>query len=339
MNVKTLLKSRNKKTINKSELASLLCTSSDAELYRLVSEAVLEGLLAPVKSSGTSGNKIYPLYFKYRITIADDYAEALSEIALLHPSLTKSGYLQSKPELYLKYKAQLKLLNAYLFKEKSSASISKKERSFEIFGEEKQMEDRAFKNLLNRLGLTADVLAYYETPEYCFNDYIPHRSDNILLLICENKDIWFNIRRRMFEDSVFNLFGIHIDGAVYGCGNRISEAGALLQYTHFMNTASVHYIYWGDIDRPGLNIYLSLLKNNPGLDIKLFVPAYEEMLYLSKTCVIPDSDDHRNITADYSEIYSMFPLQARDQLAGLIENNKRIPQEIINYEVLLKVMR
>lgn len=50
------------------------------------------------------------------------------------------------------------------------------------------------------------------------------------LLICENKDIWFNIRRCMFENNYKSLFGMHIDGVVYGDGNKVSQKkGALIE--------------------------------------------------------------------------------------------------------------
>lgn len=339
MNIETKLKAWNKKTINLSELGSLLHTDSDAELCNLVSDAVNYGILTPIKSSGTNGNRAYPLYLRYRIIISEDYSDAFSEIAMLHPAINKTGHLNSKPEMYVKFKAQLQKLNTYLFRTSSKVSVSKKERSFEIFNEEKQLEDKEFCNLLDRLGLTPDVLCYYETPEYCFNDYIPQRKSSMVLLILENKDIWFNIRRRMYEDGAFEILGTHIDGAVYGAGNRVSEAGALSEYTRFMGTDTVKYLYWGDIDRAGLNIFLSLSKNNPAMDIRLFVPAYLEMLRLSENREVSDSNDHRDRVGNYEEIYSLFSDEEKNQLIKLIESNKRLPQEIINYESLLKMMR
>lgn len=339
MNIETKLKAWNRKTINLSELESFLHTSSDVELYTLVSDAVAIGCLSPVKASGTNGNRIYPLFLKYRITLREDYSKSVSEISMLHPSITKNGYLQSKPELYLKYKEQLKKLNNFLFTKKTGVAVSKKERSFEIFGEEKQLEDSSFCNMLEHLGLNSEALCYYETPEYCFNDFIPNRKNQMTLLICENKDIWFNIRRRMYEDGAGEIFGEHIDGVVYGCGNKVSEAGALSEYTRFMEAEHVQYLYWGDIDRAGLDIYLSLLKNNQGLDINLFTAAYEKMLELSEKRIIPDSADHRGRRGNFEFIYGMFTDAAGEQLRKAINANKRIPQEIVSYEYLLTSMR
>lgn len=339
MNIEDRLKSYKKKTATKSELGSLFGINNHIDLYHAITKAYAAGLLSPVKASGTDGNRMYPIYLKYRITAKNDYSETLADISLLHTSLTKNGYLSSKPELYEKYKTQLQMLNKYLFDGKSNVSVSKKERSFDIFGEEKQLDDSSFRGFLDRLGLTNKELCYYETPEYCFNDYIPERKAEMTLLILENKDIWFNIRRRMYEDGAHEIFGVHIDGAVCGWGNKISEIGALSQYTHFLGAEKIHYLYWGDIDRAGLNIYLSTLKNNPELDFKLFVPAYGEMIRLSENRAIPDSCDGREILGDYDKLYTLFPVDDKNILMRLIADNKRLPQEIINYETLLNVMR
>ena len=338
MDTEIILKNWKKKTIRKSELEKLFNTESEVKLFELIENAVVSGILTPVKSSGTNGNRTYTIYLKYRLTFDNDYSDVLSEISMLHPSVIKNGYLQSRPEMYLQYKQQLQKLNRYLFKTDSFLSMSKKERSFEIFDEEKQFEDISFRSLLDHLDLTKETLCYYDTPEYCFNDYIPKRNDRMTLLICENKDIWFNIRRRMYEDSANSIFGVRIDGVVYGCGNKVSERGALSEYTRFMDTESVQYLYWGDIDRAGLNIYLSLIKNNPDISVQLFVPAYEEMLNLAEKRNIPDSTDNRERIGDYSCIYQLFTEESKNRLTEYITDNKRIPQEIINYVHLLRIM-
>lgn len=338
MNIEAKLKSWKKKTITISELKSLFDTIKDAELFGYISNAVNNGLVEPVKASGSNGNHSYPLFMKYRILLDEDYTDAISEIDMLHPAITKNGYLKTKPELYLQYKEQIQKMSRYLFGKRPSVFVSKKERSFEIFDEEKQLEDNSFRNLLDRVEITKN-LCFYETPEYCFNDFIPERKARMTLLICENKDIWFNIRRRMYEDSAMAIFGYHIDGVVYGSGNKVSEKGALSEYTNFMRTENIEYLYWGDIDRAGLNIYLSLVKNNPELNIKFFIPAYEEMLRLAENHSIPDSADHRERVGEYATIYSLFSDEMRKSLSSYIDTNKRIPQEIISYETLLKVMR
>ena len=334
------LKKYGKKTISKTDLENIFAVFSDKELFEIISVLSEQQILFPIKSSKTNGNRLYPIYLKYKVSLPQDTYEAeLKEISALHPLLQSNGYLQSKPEEYKKYRFLLQKLDRYLFcRSENTISISRKERSFEIFDEEKALDDKTFCALLEHIGITADTLTFYDTPECCFNDYIPNRKAHMTLLICENKDIWFNIRRMMFENNATNIFDIHIDGVVYGCGNKVSGMGALTTYTEFIGS-EVKYLYWGDIDRAGLNIYLSAVRANPNIDIKLFVPAYEEMLRLAQTRNIPDSDDERNRIEDYSQIFDLVDQNLRNLFEQSIQNNKRIPQEIITYAFLKENMR
>lgn len=330
-----------KKTITKHELETLYGVNRDESLVPIVEALLHKGYLQPVKSSLTNGNKRFPIYLKYRITLpAESFDSELSEIASLHPALQAQSYLQKKPALYRKYRGLLCKLDQYLFRQANApVPVSRKERSFEIFDEEKALDDRSFCGLLENLGIDSQVLGYYDTPDFCFNDYIPVQKPRMTLLICENKDIWFNIRRIMFEQKRFTIFGIQLDGVVYGCGNKVSQKGALTSYTHFMGTDAVTYLYWGDIDRAGLDIYQGLLQGNPNMDIQLFVPAYEEMLRLAQNRTIPDSDDERLHHKDYSNVSAQLSSQGQLWLERSIQLNKRIPQEIISYAYLKENMR
>lgn len=337
--IESKLKSWRKKMITKAELEDLLGIHSDEKLYQIVFDAKNSGMLFPVTASGTNGNRAFPIFLKYRIALAADHSADLREISLLHPAITNSGYLQKKPEVYREHHDALHKLSAYLFRTTPSVWISRKERSFELFGEEKMLDNPSFRKLLDTLGFTAEKLCYYDTPEYCFHDYIPARKDNMTLLICENKDIWFNIRRRMYESGAGEIFGAAIDGVVYGGGNKVSRTGALEAYTRFLGTQEVQYLYWGDIDRAGLNIYVSLLRNNPGTRLKLFTEAYREMLRLAEGRVMPKSEDRRERIEDYQQVLARFPEQDRERLLEYLARNERVPQEIVTYEGLLCYMR
>ena len=334
------LKKYGKKTISKTDLESVFAVSLEEELFEIISILSEQQILTPIKSSKTNGNRLYPIYSKYKVSLPQEtYETELKEINALHPLLQSNSYLHANPKEYKRYRILIQKLDRYLFSRSGKEiAISRKERSFEIFDEEKTLDDKTFNALLERIGINSNVLAFYDTPEYCFNDYIPDRKAQMTLLICENKDIWFNIRRMMFENNATNIFDTHIDGVVYGCGNKVSGMGALTIYTEFIGS-EVKYLYWGDIDRAGLNIYLSAVRANPNIDIKLFIPAYEEMLRLAQTKNIPDSDDERNRIEDYSQIFDLVDRNLRTIFEQSIQNNKRIPQEIITYAFLKENMR
>lgn len=328
-----------RKSITKDALARLFGVPDDRALHEVVRG--LGGLLSPVKASMTNGNLRYPLYLKYRVHApGEDFGLELGEIAALHPLLQARGVLRQRPERYRLHREDLRRLDSFLFSFPADAvPVSRKERSFEIFSDEKRLEDRSLCRLLGALGLGGEALRYYDTPERCFNDYIPALKPRMTLLVCENKDIWFNIRRRMFEDGASVLFGAALDGVVYGCGNRVAEAGALTSYTGFLGAGGASYLYWGDVDRAGLGIFLNLRRKNPGLRIALFAAAYERMVELAEGRELPESGDGRAVTEDYGPVYRAVSERARERMAGVIGANLRIPQEIVTYRHLREEMR
>lgn len=339
MDFKKALKALKKKTVTRDELKSLFRKNEDADLYPVVMELCRSDFLTPVKSSGENGNRVYPLFMKYRITDSNDNQQIIDEISNLHPALQKKSWLKNHISKYEEHRDALLKLDRYLFQDNDlSVPVSRKERSFEIFGEEKQLDDSDFKGVLKGIELSKSDLAFYDTPEYCFHDYIPDRKNNMVILILENKDIWFDLRKLMFENSVNTLFNTRIDGVLYGEGNKISGKDSLAQYNEFLNCNDVRYLYWGDIDRPGLNIFCSLLRNSSSCNINLFVPAYQTMLELSLITKMPDSEDKRNITDDYSNIISLFTDNYKEILVKSLDANKRIPQEIITYKWLKENM-
>jgi hypothetical protein len=322
-----------KKTISKSELEKIIQTNSDAELYEIISSNT--DLLKPIISSKTNGNYRYPIYLRYRILIQGEHKlnRYTDEIKSLHPLILENGWLLSHEEYYVRYKSVIEKLNNWLFAHDSdNEPISLKERSFEIFGEEKKIDETEVGNLLFHMNIDDEKLGLFRTSDYCLNDFIPERKDNMLL--CENKDIWFDIRKLMFESKKSAYFGVHIDGVVLGNGNRISEKNYLEIYTAFLNVAKVKYLYWGDIDREGLDIFLRTKNINPSLDIELFVSGYKKMLSLSKGRLLPDSDDHRTHSNDYKMIYSLFDRDSAALMSEYIDQNKRLPQEIVSYTVV-----
>lgn len=354
MNAKGKLLKFKRKTITKDELKKVLQISGDEELHELIAPLLQDAFLVPMANSLPSGSRSMPLFEKYRICIAkeNDEKEARA-IALLHPILADG--LKNDVQKYKQYKMHFEALNKWLFnydKLKRSPDIafqldmmSRKERSFEIFGEEKLLDDKTFNALLLRMGLDEKALMYYDTPACSYLDYIPRKKDGMRLLVLENKDIWFNLRRIFYEgmtgdkkETQLYLFDVAIDGILYGCGNQITKARGLTEYTKFLGVKAQYY-YWGDIDRAGLNIYSGVVNSNKELDIRLFKGAYEKMLALSEQRQMPFSSDMREQMVDYNDIYATIDEAYRQAMVACIEKNRRIPQEIINYPLLKSLVR
>lgn len=341
MNLCDELKNYPRKTITWQQIAELIGVHDERSLHAEIQNCIDSGKLTPMSSQGTNGNNKFPLFVKYRVQNSEaEDAFMVREIASLHSALQKDGYLQRHPEQYRKYRIPLQTLSKYLFQNAEiPIQISRKERSFEIFGEEKQLDDSGFQRVLNRLSIHAERLAYYDTPGDTFYDFIPAQKSRMSILICENKDIWYNLRRMMFEQKKTVLWEHKIDGVLYGQGNQVTSPAALSNYTKFLNLVEPQYYYWGDIDREGFNIFLRLQQANPTLSISMFVSAYKAMLRLAEGKIMPHSHDHRNRMENYSPIYALFPACTQSVLKKIMEENIRVPQEIVSYAVLLQEMK
>lgn len=324
-----------RKRITLEEL-SRFCTDSD-NLYEQIKELTDNGVLVSVKSSGTNGNQKNPLFMRYAICIENTIQVSPDEIYALHPRLSANGYLLRNRMQYVNNKAFLCRLSEWLTDHKDNDMMSRRERSFAIFGEEKELDNHL--RLLEAVGISGDTLRYYETPEQCFSDYIPVRKREMTLLICENKDIWFNIRRLMYESEADTFFDTQIDGVIFGQGNDITGKDKFRSYAAFLGADEVHFLYCGDIDRAGFDIFLRLCKAAEELHIELFLPAYRKMLELSRNIQLPDSEDKRSIIPEMSRILPGFLADEQEQITQILNDNKRLPQEILSYPVLADNMR
>jgi hypothetical protein len=338
MDVKSKLLAYGKKSVTLEILADLLKVGqTDTEvLFDMISGLINDGALEPVKNSGQNGNHKYPLFKKYRILVKEEWSEDVEkQIRQLHPALQRTGYLSSHVREYLKHRDVIECLNVFLFSRNAGEPISRKERSFEIFGREKVLDDSEVKSLLRHLEISDSDLGFYDTPEYCFHDYIPERKNNLTLLICENKDIWFNIRRCMFEDHFKSLFGVAIDGVVYGNGNKVSnKAGGLVEYVRFMGNPNVTFLYWGDIDREGFDIFRRTRDVNDSLNIELFIPGYRKMIERAQNISLEDSPSSKKEGVSFADLFEGFSAKEQQFLNRVLEDNKLIPQEIIPYTIL-----
>lgn len=334
----TLYKSLQNHPRKRITLEELSRSCSDPEqLSEQIKELTAHGVLVPVKSSGTNGNQKNPLFMRYTICIKNTIQVSSDEINALHPRLSANGYLLRNQMQFINNRDFLCRLSEWLTDHKGNDVMSRRERSFSIFGYEKALDEHL--RLLECMGISGDILNYYETPEQCFSDYIPVRKQKMTLLICENKDIWFNIRRLMYESGAFSLFDAHIDGVIFGQGNDITGKDKFRSYAQYLGADDVSFLYCGDIDRAGFDIFLRLCKAAGDLHIELFLPAYRIMLEMSRNIQLPDSEDRRCIIPEMSEILPLFQANEQKQITQILNDNKRLPQEILSYPVLAENMR
>lgn len=343
-------KNNHKTTLTEIELHKLLKEPEYKYFYDLVKVMLAEGLLTPVKTSGKNG-RLPSLFNKYRIIKpALDYSVYEEKIKHLEPSLNISAYLQ-KPETYIKHQEMLEDLSRYLWEKNDLLQypMSRKERSFSIWGREKYLDEHfsLWREVRQFNDLPESVLNYYDTPEPFF-EYIHHKTSHsacLTILVLENKDIWFTLRKLLQETSQNRLGNMSIDVLLYGEGNKITKQGALEVYIRDMygqdmvDTSRV--LYCGDFDAEGIRLFFRTQKANPRLQIEPFTLLYQRMLDLAENRELPFSQDNRRLEVPLTEFITLLGLSEPRQ--NSVINQKRlkfwregryIPQEILNYQVL-----
>lgn len=344
------------RTVTDVELQQLLQIQDYSHFHKEVEKLIEDGILVPVKSSKQNGRRP-PLYNKYRIIKPEeDYSRYLEAIRRLNPVLSITSYLQ-KPDLYKKHQQILEGISRYLWVSQDllNQPMSRKERSFSIWGQEKLLDKRMslVKEVLRFNGLAEDFLNYYDTPEPFF-EYFHDRREVKTILIIENKDTWFTLRKLMQETGENILAGTAIHVLLYGEGNKITKPRALEEYRAMMLGGvkeEVRFLYFGDLDWEGIRLFYRTREANGSLDIKPFSALYYLMIDLAKKSSekneLPQSPDTRGVTgplteflSDLEEGYGEPPwIFSGTFLSDLLAAGRYIPQEIINYQVVVDLLK
>ena len=334
------------KRISLSEIERKLHTESYEQICVYIYEQIKTGGLKPVKASGTNGKKP-ALYQQYWIADTDDdcrsnerlYSEYLYEEELnykMSTHISSDYYLRHLPQYHADREWVLQL-NQYFFdlKEKEPVPVSKNERSFQIWGREKFLQQEQGKKILKRCGVPASSLHFYETSEPLAY-YSMHRQTPQNLLILENKDTFYSMRRHLLDQQYHKkeIFGVLFGTLIYGAGKGILRSFQDFSFCvePYMQAEGNRIYYFGDLDYEGIGIYERLASQSAGQNIKIqpFTQAYETMLVKARSVrQLPKTKEkqNRNLAGDF---FTYFPEQTVRAMKELLEQEYYIPQEIIN---------
>ena len=336
-----------KNTITDEELQQIF-RESDYDLFHTeVKKLVESGFLVPVKSSKNNG-RFPPLFNKYRILKPqEDNTGYLESIRRLNPILNISAYLL-RPDFYKKHVEIVEGISRYLWftQDLLATPMSRKERSFSVWGREKLLDVHMalVKEVLKFNCLDEKFLNYYDTPEPFF-EYLHERGEFMIVLVIENKDTWFTLRKLMQETGKNTIEGTVVNVLLYGEGNKITKRGALEDYRATMlggrggqGGRAARFLYFGDLDWEGIRLFFRTREANPSLEIKPFSSLYRLMLELAGTVELPKSLDQRGVIAPLPEFLTLLGLPEEESLRALLVEGKYIPQEIVNYQVVAKIL-
>ncbi len=279
--------------------------------------------------------KIPSLFLKYKIIKqAKESAKHETEIRTLCNWLKIEKYI-AHPHIYEKHRELILPLNTFLTKNSKELEIqiSKNERAYQIWNDEKILDNSLCKSMIKWNDLE-DKLNYYLTPEPFF-DYIHTKKENMNILIVENKDTWYTLRKRIshLKNECF-LCNIEIDGLVYGEGNKITKPNALKEYETQVIQRKCSFFYWGDLDYTGIEMYERVVEQNRNVQIRLFTPIYEKMIEAKKIDQFGKIKHKQNTNIPLALFLHSFNEIYQEKIKSILSKNCYIPQEIINAATL-----
>ncbi|MCB2290817.1 DUF2220 domain-containing protein [Clostridium sp. CS001] len=325
----------NKTRLDLTDIEKFYNISEYRELVPLINELIEKGVIIPTKKSKTNGKDPW-LFTRYTLVkVEENNTDHINEIKNeLFIGLNTSYYL-SHIDLYKADREYVIELSNYLRNNRQSLSVpvSINERSFEIWGKEKFLKDSRGQTIIKNVGLNIEDFNFYYTPEpFVFFSFT--KCENQRVLIIENKDTWYSIRKLMLEGDN-NILGTYIDTIIYASGK--GRFKGLLEYDlmvekYLRNPKEV--LYWGDIDYEGIVIYEGLkTKFKDMFNLHIFNGAYKKMIFKSLDKKLPSFSEGQN--KNITDLFlSELDMEDKNEVIKIFANGLYIPQEIITYKDL-----
>lgn len=302
------------------------------ELYQYIIAEISKGVLKPIKASKSNGKKP-ALSMRYWVAEpVKDYSKLEEELLYELSPLISNHYYLKNLSLYEQDRNWVLMLNRFLINKRDllNKPESINERSFEIWGQEKFLKKGSGMRILKNCGISSELLNFYDTIEpmasYTHTRNIPQ---NLLLL--ENKDTFYSMRRHLLEGNNM-ILGMEIGTLIYGAGKGILKSFqdfSLCTEPYMQNKDNKIY-YFGDLDYEGIGIYENLAALfQKEYNILPFIPGYLRMIEKSKWVSLPETKElqNRNISEKF---FSFFSPETVIQMKSILETEQYIPQEILN---------
>ena len=256
------------------------------------------------------------------------------QLSGISKELTQDGYLATHLTAATGWKRELLALGAWLkdHPEPPEPAILE-ERSFEVFGNEKVLAPKGEK----RGGITLPSLLYaigvhhrLNIMDDPFNEliyYVPKTlRRTIWVLVVENHAPFVHIQQALAQGKR-TFFGHHVDGVIYGEGYKVVFEDALgVTESYFRQGKTVRYLYWGDIDRPGID---AMERAAEGREMEPLVEAYEAMIEAVAGRELPTSGARAMPQHMGIALASQLKPESLEIYMRVLAEGLRIPQEAV----------
>ena len=262
-------------------------------------------------------------------------ADLRARIVQLDQRFWMNGWLLSHPGAFQLYEKELLALNEFVVNGTMIGDVTRRQLAYQMGGDEKFFEygSDGFK-LLRSMGVE-DLIRHRPMPKADLVFHAPRRRKHMRVLVTENLDPWLDVHDLMYEDGVSQILGERIHAVVLGGGMPVLEQNRLHLLLDTLGADSYEVLYWGDIDRAGLDILIKLQALLEGkFEVKPFTPAYQLMCDRAMER-FPDPADNEKTgqinvqVGDTAAICDGLTPEAAEYARAVIEGCGLVPQEIL----------
>ena len=325
------LKSYKNGTIPLNQLENILSgEESYLDFASIIEDLIENKILKPVSDHGTNG-KILPLYNTYRIVKVNLRESLNNEIQRnsieFNSNINLDIYFSLREEEWKKDLDYIRIINDYLNENNLPLDyVTSSERSFQIVGDEKWIDEEDGKKILDRIGLW-DKLKIITNPDplmFAINPYKLNESSHIHLVV-ENKTTFYNLMDSTNKSKFTSL--------IYGAGWRVTANIHRLHMQLGLENDLHRIYYFGDMDAEGISIWYSIYEK---YNIELAIPFYKALL--KKGYSIGKENQQRNKKA-IVKFKEYFDEEQIFKIDKLFENGGYLPQEALGKEELENIWR
>lgn len=210
----------------------------------------------------------------------------------------------------------------------SRPTVPMRERSLELFGDEKRLDRLVTTRLFTSGALTLDLLRCHSVPIPFVSQWVPGAVDRkgTALLIAENHHTYASLLEVTRHSATAGGPGRHVG---YGTGGQFPSA--VLSVPLLVPTPD-RIAYFGDVDLKGLQIPAAANTNARLAGLPAVTPAFPlyELLFGARQRR-PATPVSANVAAEAAAWLGPLGAQARDALV----DGYRLPQEAVGYELLM----
>lgn len=261
--------------------------------------------------------------------------EERAKILELDQRFWMNGWLLSHPGAYTLYERELVAINDALVNGAFPGDITRRQLAYQMGGDEKFFEYGAEGHKLLRAMGMEDVVRHRPMPKPDLLYHAPRRRKHMRVLVTENLDPWLDVHDLMYEEGRTSILGERIHAVVLGGGTPILEHNRLALLLDSLGADSVEVLYWGDIDRAGIDIFLRLREELADrCPVTAFTPAYQLMVDRAMERYPDPADNERTTQAnlsmpDMAAVCDGLTDEAAEYARAVVEGCRLIPQEIL----------